>query len=62
MKWLIQNVDIHFSIICWQHYLTYKILQEGIEKTILRPAKCDILIDDKTAKNYGINATTDELD
>jgi ariadne-1 len=33
---------------CWQHYLTTKIMHEGIGQTIPCPAKCDILVDDKT--------------
>jgi ariadne-1 len=37
-----------FCTICWQHYLTYKIMYEGIGQTIPCPAtKCDILVDDK---------------
>ena len=36
-----------FCTICWQHYLTYKIMCEGIGQTISCPAsKCDILVDD----------------
>ncbi|CAF0788086.1 unnamed protein product [Adineta steineri] len=37
-----------FCIICWQQYLTYKIMHEGIGQTIPCPAKCDILVDDRT--------------
>ena len=37
-----------FCTICWQLYLTYKIMHEGIGQTIPCPAKCDILVDDKT--------------
>jgi ariadne-1 len=33
---------------CWQSYLTYKIMYEGIGQTISCPSKCDILVDDKT--------------
>jgi ariadne-1 len=36
---------------CWQHYLTYKIIHEGIGQTISCPSKCDILVDDKTVLN-----------
>jgi ariadne-1 len=36
---------------CWQHYLTYKIMHEGMGQTIPCPAKCDILVDDKTVLN-----------
>jgi ariadne-1 len=36
---------------CWQHYLTYKIMHEGIGQTIACPSKCDILVDDKTVLN-----------
>ncbi|CAM2707952.1 unnamed protein product [Rotaria socialis] len=38
----------NFCIICWQYYLTTKIMHEGIGQTIPCPAKCDILVDDKT--------------
>ncbi|CAF1055744.1 unnamed protein product [Rotaria sordida] len=37
-----------FCINCWQYYLTTKIMHEGIGQTIPCPAKCDILVDDKT--------------
>jgi ariadne-1 len=37
-----------FCTICWQHYLTTKIMHEGIGQTIPCPAKCDILVDDTT--------------
>ncbi len=36
---------------CWQNYLTYKIMHEGIGQTIPCPAQCDILVDDKTVLN-----------
>jgi len=37
-----------FCRTCWQNYLTYKIMHEGIGQTIPCPAQCDILVDDKT--------------
>ena len=37
-----------FCISCWRYYLTTKIMHEGIGQTISCPAKCDILVDDKT--------------
>ena len=37
-----------FCTVCWQYYLTTKIMHEGIGQTIPCPAKCDILVDDKT--------------
>ena len=37
-----------FCVFCWQFYLTTKIRDEGIGQTIPCPAKCDILVDDKT--------------
>ncbi|CAF0775606.1 unnamed protein product [Didymodactylos carnosus] len=37
-----------FCTSCWQCYLTTKIMHEGIGQTISCPAKCDILVDDKT--------------
>ena len=37
-----------FCKTCWQQYLTYKIMHEGIGQTISCPAKCDILVDDET--------------
>lgn len=40
-----------FCIACWRHYLTTKIIHEGIGQTISCPAKCDILVDDKTVLN-----------
>ncbi|CAF0916373.1 unnamed protein product [Rotaria sp. Silwood1] len=40
-----------FCIECWRHYLTIKIMDEGIGQTIPCPAKCDILVDDKTVLN-----------
>ena len=40
-----------FCIPCWQQYLTYKIIHEGIGQTISCPSKCDILVDDKTVIN-----------
>jgi ariadne-1 len=36
---------------CWQNYLTYKIIHEGIGQTISCPSICDILVDDKTVLN-----------
>ncbi|CAF1306961.1 unnamed protein product [Rotaria magnacalcarata] len=38
-----------FCTDCWRHYLTTKIIDEGIGQTIPCPAKCDILEDDRTA-------------
>jgi ariadne-1 len=40
-----------FCINCWRYYLTTKIMHEGIGQTISCPAKCDILVDDKTVLN-----------
>ena len=40
-----------FCIDCWRCYLTMKIMDEGIGQTIPCPAKCDILVDDKTVLN-----------
>jgi ariadne-1 len=40
-----------FCRLCWQQYLTYKIIHEGIGQTISCPSKCDILVDDKTVLN-----------
>ena len=40
-----------FCIDCWRYYLTMKIMNEGIGQTIPCPAKCDILVDDKTVLN-----------
>ena len=37
-----------FCIDCWRFYLTTKIMHEGIGQTISCPARCDILVDDKT--------------
>ncbi|CAM4777642.1 unnamed protein product [Rotaria magnacalcarata] len=37
-----------FCTDCWRHYLTTKIIDEGIGQTIPCPAKCDILVDDRT--------------
>lgn len=40
-----------FCITCWRQYLTFKIMHEGIGQTIPCPAKCDILVDDRTVLN-----------
>jgi ariadne-1 len=40
-----------FCKTCWQYYLTYKIMHEGIGQTISCPSKCDILVDDKMVLN-----------
>ena len=40
---------------CWQNYLTYKIMHEGIGQTIPCPSQCDILVDDKTVLNLIIS-------
>ena len=40
-----------FCKTCWQYYLTIKIIDEGIGQTIPCPAKCDILVDDRTVLN-----------
>ncbi|CAF2052914.1 unnamed protein product [Rotaria magnacalcarata] len=51
-----------FCTICWQYYLTTKIMHEGIGQTIPCPAKCDILVDDKTVlrlvENSNVTCTT----
>ena len=41
-----------FCLVCWEQYLTYKIMHEGIGQTIACPAlQCDILVDDEKVLN-----------